>query len=119
ADVGSRHQTQSANQSGTQIGHDVAVEIFAEHYIELLGPHHQLHRRVVDDHVLRFDVGITLSDVFKTSQEKPIRQLHDVGFVHSGDLLALFAAGISKRKTCDARGSFLGNDLQTLDDTGN
>jgi len=92
------HQAQAANQSGAEIGNDVAVEILAEQNVELFGAHDKLHRCVVDDLVFSFDLRMIFTDFVKTSQEQSVGQLHDVRFVHAGDLLAVFAQRIVERE---------------------
>jgi len=51
------------------------------------------------------------SDLVKAFQNNR-RKLHDIRFVHAGDLLPVFAQRIVKRELRDARRSFLGNDLR-------
>src|SRR5215831_5721202 len=119
ADVGARHQTQAADQSGTQVRNDVTVEVFAEQDVELFGAHDQLHRSVIDDHALPLDLGIKLADFFKASQKQSVRKLHDIRFVNCGDLFSLFAARVSEGKTGNASRSLFSDDLQALDHAGN
>ena len=57
AEIGARHEPEAADQSGAQIGDDVAVEIRQQQHVELLGLHHQLHARRVDDPLVVGDVG--------------------------------------------------------------
>ena len=118
ADVSARHQTQTSNQSRAKIRDDVAIEILAQQDVELFGPHHQLHRGVVDDHVYSFDLRMIFCDFVKTSQEQSVGQFHDVRFVYRGDLLAVFAQRIVERKVGNSRRSFLSNNLQTLNYAG-
>src|SRR5258707_14829161 len=72
SDLCARHQTQTANQSGAKIRDDVAIEILPQQDVELLGPHDQLHRGVVDDHVYSFDLRMIFCDLVKTSQEQSV-----------------------------------------------
>ena len=49
-------------------------------------------------------------------EEKPVRQLHDVGFVNGVNLFAPVLARIFECELRNARRSALGNDFQALDD---
>src|SRR5580698_2842859 len=64
------------------------------------------------------DLGIVLGDGSGTAQKQAIRELHDVGFVNGVDLFAVILAGVLESKTRNACRSFLGNDFQALDHTG-
>src|SRR6266850_989672 len=118
ANVCSRNETETADEAGAKIRNDVAVKILKQHHIKLLGPHHELHARVIDNLVVRFYLGVITGNVAKTVEEKPIRQFHDVGFVNCRDLFPSFTTRILKRKSRDASRRFLGNDFDALDNTG-
>src|SRR6266404_3511191 len=117
ANVCSRNETKTADEAGAKIRNDVAVKILKQHHIKLLGPHHELHARIVDDLVFRFYLGVIPGHVAKTVEEKPIRQFHDVGFVNRRDLFSSFSTRILKRKSGDACRSLLGDDLDAIDNT--
>ena len=65
------HQPTS-NQTGGQVVDDVSVEVGHDHDVELLRVGHQLHRRVVHNHGLEFDVWVLLGDFLaRPSFEEP------------------------------------------------
>ncbi|PYX04039.1 MAG: hypothetical protein DMG85_18580 [Acidobacteria bacterium] len=59
------------------------------------------------------------SEFADSIQKKAVREFHDVGLVDGVDPLALVLARILKGKARNAGGSFFGDDLQTLYNTGN
>ena len=114
AEVRARHQSQPADKCRAQVGDDVAVKIFQQQDVVLVGIHHQLHAGVVHDVLAVGDLGILLGDVTRAADEQPVRQLHDVGFVDGVDLLAMDPPRVFEGEARDARGSLLGDDLQAL-----
>src|SRR4029078_943019 len=118
ADVCARDQTQAANQTGAQIRNYVAIEVFAKQYVELFGTHHQLHRRIVDDHLSLFDLRIKFADFLEAPQEQSVRHLHDVRFMNDGNLFSLFFARVREGEASDSGRSFFGNDFQALNHAG-
>ena len=63
--------------------------------------------------------GYSVGHFSEAIEEKPVRQFHDVRFVAAGDFLAAFAPRILESKSRNARRSFLGDDLQTLNHARN
>ena len=78
-----------------------------KHVVEL-GLLHELHAHVVDDAVLGLDVGVLGRHRPGDLQEQAVGELHDVGLVHGGDLLAAFATGILEGEPADALASRAG-----------
>lgn len=109
----------TANQTRSNVVDDVSVEIRRHHDIELMRIGHQLHGGVVDNHLLELDSWIKFSHLFAASQEQSIAQLHDVGLVNGGDLLAVVLGGVVEGELCDSQRLGLGDDFEALDDTGN
>ena len=58
ADVRAGHDAETADEAGAQIRDDVAVQVRQQQHVELLGPHHELHARRVDDALVVGDVGV-------------------------------------------------------------
>ena len=81
----------------------------------MLGPHYQLHAAIVDDLVVRLDLGKLLCDVVKALEEKTVGELHDVRLMNRGHFFTAIAAGKLERITANARRSFFRDDLETLD----
>src|SRR6266853_5286748 len=114
ADVCPRHQPQPADKRRAQVRDDVAVKVFHHQHVILVRIHHQLHAGVVNDVLTVSDLREFLVYLATATQKQAIAHLHDVGFVNSVDTLAFFPARVLKRKTGNAGGSLLGNDLQRL-----
>ncbi len=108
-------EAEPADQTGAEVGDDVAVEIFQHQHVELLGPHHELHAAVVDDLVVRLDVGIILRDVVEAFEEQAVGELHYVRLVNGGDLFAAVGFGEFEAVSGDARRGFFGDDLDAFD----
>ncbi len=115
AHVGAGHHAQPAHQARRQIGNNVAIQIRKQQNIEGLGPHHQLHRCVIDDQLLVGDVGIVLRYFAAAAQEQPIGQLHDVGLVDGGHLLAPGFLGELERIFGDTDGRHARDHFQAGD----
>ena len=49
AEVGAGHQAEAADEGRAEVADDVAVEVFEQQRVVLVGIHHQLHAGVVDD----------------------------------------------------------------------
>src|SRR5579875_244841 len=60
--VRSRHQAQPADKGRAQVGDDVAVEIFQQQYVVLIGIHDELHAGVVHDVLAVGDLGIAFGN---------------------------------------------------------
>ena len=86
ADVEPRGHAQSSRDAGTRVVHDGSVQVRHHHHVELLRRLHKLHGAVVDDHGIKNDVWIKLSDLFASSEKKAVAEFHDVGLVHGSDL---------------------------------
>ena len=119
ADVGAEirraDDAEAADQPGAQIRDDVAVEIRQHQHVELLGVHHQLHARGVDDPLVVGDVDVLARGAADAVEEQPVAQLHDVRFVDRGHLLPPVPPRVLEREVRDARRRLLGDDLQALD----
>ena len=82
-----RH-AEAADQTGAQVREDVAVEVLQTQHVELVRVHHELHAGGIDDGVVGLDLGVVLGDLAEAVEEEPVGELHDVGLVDRGDLLA-------------------------------
>ena len=85
-------------------------------HVELLGVHHQLHARRVDDALVVLDVGVVARRRARALEEQPVAELHDVGLVDRRDALAPVRARVARRRTprCASRRARR-DDLQALD----
>src|SRR5208337_1500651 len=113
------NQTESTNKRRAQVGDDVAIEVFQQQHVVLVRVHHQLHTGVVHNVLAVSNLRIFSGDIARAADEQPVRELHDIGFVNSVDLLTLEAACIFKRKAGDAGRGLLSDDLQTFNHAGN
>jgi hypothetical protein len=76
--------------TGTDVADDVSVQVWHDHYVELLRLGNQLHRGVVDNHGIEFNSSMSvflLCDSFTCVEEKTISELHNVGLVDTSDFL--------------------------------
>src|ERR1035437_7602787 len=114
AEIRAGNEAEAADQSGAEVGKNVAVEILHQQNIVLVGMHHQLHAGVVDDVLAVSDLGILLRNRSRAAQKQSIGHLHHVDFVDGMEFLALVLATILEGETRDASASLLGHDLQAL-----
>ena len=118
AHVATGDKTGSTNEGSTDVGQDASVKVRHDHDVELLGAGDSLHGGVVDNHVVHLEGGVVLRDLVECAAEETIGQLHDVGLVNTGDLLAVVGQSEAEGELGDALGLGAGDDLQGLDDTG-
>lgn len=114
--VASGNNTGATNKGGTNVGQDTTVQVRHDHHVELLRPGDSLHGGVVDDHVVGLESGVILGDLAEGAAEKTVCELHDVGLVDTGDLLAVVCQSKAESKLGDALRLGAGDDLQRLDD---
>ncbi len=100
ANVGAGRHSQSPDQSGHQIGENVAEQIGGHQDVELPGVEHELHRAGVDDDRFQFKAAFILAFVQLQGglQKNTGQGLHDVGFVHDRDFFPPGCNGMRKRK---------------------
>jgi len=101
-----------------EVGEDVAVEVFGEDDVVLVGVEDELHAGVVDDVLDVGDVGELRGDFLTAAEEEAVGELHDVGLVDGVDLLAAVFLGVIEGCLGDARGAFAGDDFEGLRDVG-
>lgn len=118
AHVAAGDDTGAANQGSTNVGQDAAVQVRHDHDVELLGAGDGLHGGVVDNHVVDLEGGVLLGGLVEGAAEQTVGQLHDVGLVNAGDLLAAVGEGKGKGELGNALGLGAGDDLERLDDAG-
>ena len=116
AEIRAADDSETTHQAGAEIGDDVAVEVFEQQDVELLGFDHQVHAQRVDDAVVGLDVRIVGRDLAEAVQEQAVRELHDVGLVHRGDALATHLARVLEGELRHPERGLGGDDLETLDD---
>jgi hypothetical protein len=118
ADAGAGGHADAPGDAGSDVGDDAAVEVGRDHDVELRGVLDQLHGAVVDDHLLVLDEGELFGGVAGALQEEPVDQLHDVGLVDDGDLLAAGEVGELEGVLEEAVGVGARGDLERLHDSG-
>lgn len=111
------NDTRATNESGTNIGQNATVKVRHDHDIELLGSGHSLHGGVVDNHVVDLEGRVVLGDVVEGAAEETVGQLHDVGLVDAGDLLAAVGEGKAEGELGNALRLGAGDDLERLNHT--
>jgi len=83
----------------------------------LLRSRNTLHRSVVNNHVVGLQCGVFLGNGIEGVSEKAIGQLHDVGLVDAGDLLAVVCESEAEGELGDTLRLCAGDDFERLDDT--
>ena len=78
ADVRAGRDAEPADEAGSEVGDDVAVEVRQHEHVELLRPLHESHAERVDEVLARLDVGVFGCDLAEDVEEQPVRVLHDV-----------------------------------------
>src|SRR6185437_3400298 len=119
ADVGSGNESQAADEGRAQVAHDVAIEVFEQQHVVLVGVHDELHAGVVDDVLAVGDLRKVSGDFPRALEEQAVGHLHDVGLVNGVDLLPIVFARVLKGEFCDAGGTLAGDDFEGLDNSGN
>ena len=104
AEVRAGHDAEPADQPGAQVGDDVAVEVRQHDHVELLGLHHELHARGVDDALVVGDVRMRAGDLANAVEEQAVAELHDVRLVDRRDLLAAVLFRVREGEGRDALG---------------
>mgnify|MGYP006876444500 FL=1 len=117
AHVATGNKTRSSNEGSTHVGQNATVKVRHDHNVELLGAGDGLHGSVVHNHVVHLQGGVVLSDLVECAAEETIGQLHDVGLVNAGNLLAVVGKGEAESELGDTLGLGAGDDLQGLDNT--
>jgi len=100
--VAAGDDTGAADKGSTDVGQDATVQVRHDHDVELLGSGDGLHTSVVDNHVVGLESGVVGSNGLEGLSEETIGQLHDVGLVNAGDLLAVVGEGKGKGKLGDS-----------------
>lgn len=116
--VAAGHDTGATDKGGTNVGQDTTVQVGHDHDVELLGLGDALHGGVVDNHVVVLDAGELGGDLLAGVAEETIGQLHDVGLVDAGNLLAAVGLGEREGELGDSLRLGVGDDLERLDDAG-
>lgn len=117
AHVAARHNTGTANQRSANVGQNATVQVGHDHDVKLLGLGDALHRGVVDNHVVGLNSRVLGGRLLEGAAEQTVGELHDVGLVDTGDLLAVVGQGKAKGKLGNALRLCAGNDLERLDNT--
>ena len=116
AHVAARDNTRATDETSADVGENTSVQVGHDEDVELLGSRDALHGGVVDDHVVVLDGGEVLGDLLASVAEETVGELHDVGLVDAGDLLAVVGEGEGKGELGDALRLGTGDDLERLDD---
>ena len=118
AHVAAGNDTGASNKSGGNVGQNTTVQVGHDHDIELLGSADALHGGVIDDHVVGLELGEVLGQSVEGATEKTVGQLHDVGLVDAGDLLAVVGEREAEGELGNALRLGAGDDLERLNDAG-
>jgi hypothetical protein len=116
AHVASGNDTGATDETSADVGEDASVQVGHDHDVELLGARDALHRGVVDNHVVGLEGRVVLANALDRVAEETVSQLHDVGLVDAGDLLAVVGKGKGEGELGNALRLLAGDDLERLDD---
>lgn len=114
--VASWDNTGASNKSGTDVGEDATVQVRHDHDVELLGVGDSLHRGVVDDHIVRLESGVALSNLLEGASEQTVSKLHDICLVDTGDLLPVVGKSEAEGELGDTLRFGAGDDLEGFND---
>src|SRR5215211_6307802 len=103
-------------EPGAEVREDVAVEVGADQNIVEVRFHDELHAHVVDDAVVYLleVVLVVFCDLEEDITEQAVGELHDVGLVDDGDVLAALFLRALEGHPADSLGAFAGDDLYRL-----
>lgn len=118
AHVAAGDDTSTTDEGSANVGQNATVKVRHDHDVELLGLANSLHGGVVDNHVVDLEGGVVVGDTVEGGTEETVSQLHDVGLVNAGDLLAVVGQSEVEGELGDALRLGAGDDLKGLDDTG-
>src|SRR5712692_5921917 len=78
-----------------------------------------MHAGVIDDELLVPYLRIACRYVARATQKQAVAELHDVGLVYYGDLLAAVGARVGKGAARDAETGLFADDLEAFDHARN
>ena len=113
-EVRGRREAKSADQRGGEVADDVPVHVRGHDDLELLGLLDELVSTVVDDDVLRLDSRILLTHLLEGTFERPLGELHDVGFRRAVDAFASLGDGELERQPDDLLAALVRDELEAL-----
>lgn len=119
SEVGARDDSRSTDESASDIGNNVSVQVGCDEDVELARVGDELHASVIDDHLSKLDLGILLSDGSDNVQEETVGHLHDVSLVNSVHLLAAVCLGVLEGEARDLLALLGSCDFEGLDDARN
>jgi hypothetical protein len=111
-------QAQAADETGAHVGQNVSVQVGHDQDLVVVrvrvGDH--LQARVVEQLVVKLNVGEVLGDVLADLEEETVGHLHDGGLVDNADLLAANRLGVLEGVAQDTLAGLAGDELDALDD---
>src|SRR4051794_22035603 len=116
ADVDAGRRADAADEARSEVADDIPVKVAHDEDVELLRLGNQLHAAIVDDDVLRRQLGKFLGDGTERFQKQAIGELQNVGLMNASDRLAAAAFRPCESKAEKPLAGRLGDDLQALYD---
>src|SRR5262245_26227768 len=98
ADITAGDDSETTDETGGEIRHDVPVQVFHQEHVELIWIHNKLHAEIVYDLFVVFDSRIVHSHLTEAVQKESIRFLHDVCFVDDSHFLPAKLLRVFERK---------------------
>src|SRR5262249_56848789 len=102
------------HHAGTEVRHEVAVEVAHHEHIKLLWPRHHLHAAVVHDDLFCLDLGEIASSGAEGVEEQTIGKFEDIRLVDAVDDLAAVRPRPLEGETEETPAGGFGDDLQAL-----
>ncbi|GBC91521.1 hypothetical protein HRbin14_02293 [bacterium HR14] len=113
-DIRRRREAQPAHQRRGQVADDIAVHVGGDNHLELFGALDQLVGAVVNNDVVRLNIGIFGGNLFEGALQHPLGELHDVGFGGAVNLFAPLGARQLKREAHNLLAPLARDELERL-----
>ena len=112
AEVGTGGDAEAADKASAEVREHIAVEVGEEEEVVVLRLLDELHRHVVDEHLLVLDVAVAPGHFPCRREEKAVGELEDVVLGDGGDFPSSVLAGVLEGEAGDASRARLADDLE-------
>lgn len=115
--IAGRSQTQTADETSAHVGENVAVEVWHDKNLVVVGNRIRDHLQasVVEELGVEFDIRIVLAYFSCGAEEKTVGHLHDGSLMHSADLLPPDFLSMLECKSQHSLRCFSSDELYALD----
>lgn len=114
-------EAETTDETSAHIGENITVQVGHDHdsVSKDAGVLDNLQAGTIQKQIVELDLGELAGNLLARGQEETIRQLHDVGLVDGSDTVAASVLGVVESIAGAAVGSFLGDQLDGLDNAIN